>query len=402
MPTVGFLQLPLWHEALRAQLRRCGQEELLRAPVLNAEDSGDGWKNLPPDDFFRFVQVGLHFEGIRSLEQSTDIVITSDASLALKRVLKMPTGTTGVRGALGGLSPLLELFHGDCFQERPTRMLCIADGVANFILNEMEHQERTLEAAVQEAQWQNIAPGNPTRHLHGLVAQERVALLAFVLFGIRLDPDQIFVEGIAKLEQKDIQLARSLDFSLRLLGVIERRETGIEAWVRPCLIPCRYLLSQVRGGMESAYVMRPTTDPIVFSGPGGGKETQTQGILRDWTLFSQRGSFGYPSPEPVFILPHEEIVSGYYVRIAVLNAAATLAQITQVFAEFGIEIQKLMQTGRQLDVAEPDGLVSEVVFFTRPVREGTVSAALQRIRDDVKLAGVKCCYRFESPSARKA
>ncbi|HNV69117.1 MAG TPA: hypothetical protein PKO06_05420, partial [Candidatus Ozemobacteraceae bacterium] len=246
MPTVGFLQLPLWHEALRAQLRQFGQEELLRAPVLNAEDTGDGWKSLSTEEFFRFVQVGLHFEAVRPIAQITDILITSDANLALKRILEFPTGTTGVRGALGGLSPLLDLFNRDCFQDRPRRMLCIADGVTNFVLNEMEHQERTLENAVQEAQWQNIAPGNPTRHLHGLVARERLALLATVLFGIKLSPDQILVEGIAKLEQKDIQLARSLDYSLRLLGAIERRENRIEAWVRPCLIPCRYLLSQVR------------------------------------------------------------------------------------------------------------------------------------------------------------
>ncbi|HNV68311.1 MAG TPA: hypothetical protein PKO06_01340, partial [Candidatus Ozemobacteraceae bacterium] len=159
--------------------------------------------------------------------------------------------------------------------------------------------------------------------------------------------------------------------------------------------------SQVRGGMESAYLLRETADPIVFSGPGGSKETQTRGLLRDWALFSQRGSFGYPELETVEVVPHDEILSGYYVRIAVLNAAATLAQITQVFAEFGVEIQKLMQTGQQLEVSEPDGIVSEVVFFTRPVREGTINAVLQRIRDHVKLAGVKCCYRYESPTPRR-
>lgn len=402
MPNVGFLQLPLWHEALRSQLRKLGQEELLRAPVLNAEDTNGGWKSLEPDEFFRVVQTGFHFEGSRPMEKITDVVITSDPFLGLKRILEKTICTTGIRGTLGGLHPLLDLFSRESFQTRPRRMLCIADGVSNFILNEMEHHHLSLEAAVQEAQWQNIAPGNPTRHLHGLVACERLAILGSVLFGVQLSPEQMLVEGISKLELKDIQLAHSLDFSLRLLGMIERNEQGVEAWVRPCLIPTRYLLSQVRGGMESAYLLRDEHEPIVFSGPGGGKETALQGMLRDWAVFSRQGNFDYPELERVPLLPPEQVQSGFYVRIALLNAAATLAQITQVFAEFGVEIQKLMQTGHQMEAAEPEGMVNEIVFFTRPIYEGTMNAALLKIREEVKLAGVKCCYRFENPVTRKA
>lgn len=154
--------------------------------------------------------------------------------------------------------------------------------------------------------------------------------------------------------------------------------------------------------MESAYLVRDERDPIVFSGPGSGKETQTTGMLRDWAVFSHRGDFGYPALESLQIVASEEIQSGYYVRIALLNAAATLAQITQVFAECGIEIQKLLQTGQQLDIDEPDGMVSEVVFFTRPVRERMINTALHRIREDIKLAGVRSCFRYENPVPKKA
>ena len=396
----GFLNLPPWRGKLRDWLRDMGLTELAQAPVLNAEDLDHGWQSLESEDFLRSVSVGFHVDGGRLPAQWPEVVITSDPQIAGKRLLSTNSLPVGVRGAIGGNHPLLDLFSRGTYQKPPQRLISISDGVVNFILAEMESRNLSLEEALQEAQWQNLAPGNPTRHLHGIFSRDRLALLASILFEAKIPASSIETEGLTRIDRRDIVISQRIGFNIRLLGVVEKHPEGLEAWVRPCLIPDRYLLSQVRGKMEAGYIQRENQLPIIFTGPGSSWEVSMQGMLRDWDSWKKQESFGYEPLHELPLLHSDDVLASYYMRISFMNSGSTISQIMNVFSENGLEIQNLIQAEDVNSVVSVDP-VSELIFFSRSISGASLKKNLKIIREQVKLASVKSVYRYETSVTRR-
>lgn len=395
MNGVGFLNLPSWHEALREQLKKLGKEKLLSVPVLEAEGFDPPWSSISSDDFFSVVETGFHFSEKQITSKETKNLITAVAGFAEERLFQKNNSLTGIRGSIGGCFPMVELCEGNSYLPPFQRLLAITDGVLSFILSEMESSGTSIEDSLREAQWQGVAPGNPIQHIHGLIFRQRFSLLASRIFGIRLPSEQIPVEGISKISREDVAIAQENKFSIRMLGVLERKpDDSFQAWIGPCLLPNRYLLAQIRGGMEAAYLQFSDKTSMVFSGPGTSKEVITRGMLRDLDQLVSQGNFGIPEFRHAPLLASEAHGFNYYLRISLIDFASTLAKISQVFAESGIEIKSISQrsTKHQL-VPEPD--VSEIVLFTKNCLEKNLKTALGKIHQDVKLAGLKACFPYE-------
>ncbi|RCK78707.1 MAG: Homoserine dehydrogenase [Candidatus Ozemobacter sibiricus] len=410
MSTVGFLNLPSWMVELRQFLLEQGQTDLVRAPVLGGEDVERPWAALAPDEFFACVETGLHFPDGRSpvVDRWPARVITADAALASRRWRLRQQATTGVRGAIGGTFPLLDLHHPRAGYPAPRRLLAAPDGVAVAALTEMEHTGRTLEAALQDIQWRNLAPGNATRHLHGLVARDRLALLAGLLFGVDVDPDAIPCEGLTRITPRDVELATRLDMTIRLLAAAELGDGGLSLWVRPVLLPARYLLAQIRSGSEGAYLQRADQSSVFYSGPATGPAVILRGMIRDWL---EPVPMAAPAPTPPAGSATTEsgrsaagMVEGatspasFFLRFALSHFDLTVAQVLNVLAAKGIGIRSLYQPENGGRGPLPDNAghsEPELVVFTRPVEERHLSEALREIRDQIKLATVKTCLRTE-------
>lgn len=395
MSTVGFLNLPPRQEELRSALERLGLEELVRRPVLGRESAEPPWVTLDPAEFFSVVDTGFHFNESRSPREWTPWVITSDATLANSRLENGLADHTGVRGAIGGTFPFLDICGKSVFLPTPRRLLTITDGVAGFILAEMERSGRPLDEAIREAQWQNVAPGNMTRHLHALAARERLALLASSIFGINLSAERILAEGLGQLDARDVAVACSLGYNIRLIGSVEEHEEGFEAWVRPCLLPSRYILAQVRGGSEAAYMQCADGNSQIFIGPGTSFEVSLRGMLRDHQLIQEKGTPGSGRFAPSTLIPSHRQVSGFYIRMTLVNQMSTLAQITNLFAATGVEVRYIVQPDGECVSRETPSGNTELVIFTAPVCDGVLHGALEQVRADVKLAAIKACLRYE-------
>jgi len=395
MGAAGFLNLPLWHDELKKILSAYGVAELIAAPALGKEEAEHLWASLEEEDFFSAVEIGWHFSQRPNPSRWPKWVITSDPALATEKILMSPCDNIGFRGAIGGTFPILDICTPRELFPRPKRLLTVADGISSFILSEMEQTGKSLDEAQSEIQWRNLAPSNMTRHTHGLIARERLALLGSLIFGKALKINEIFVEGFGKIDPRDIKIAKTLNFSVRLIGSVEQRENGIEAWVRPCLIPQKYLLAQAKGGMESAYLQCDADNSFIYTGPGTDNEVVLRGMLRDFKSLVRHGSLGYATLKPADILPKDEIFSSFFLRISIMNFSSTVGQIINLFAEKGIEVRNIFQPGKNLEKGDSAESNGEIVFFTKPNFESAMRKTTEAIGSEIKLATVRSCIRYE-------
>lgn len=311
---VGFLNLPPWAESLVALLRGHRLERLLTCPLLSDDGAAVApdlpWPRLPAAAFAAAVATGLHFDDAPAPAWWPRRVITADSGFAAQRLLVEGVAATGVRAAIGGTYPLLDIHRPEALLPPPRRLLALPDGVTTFLLTAMDQDGLTLDQALAEAQWRGIAPAHATRHLHGLEARDRLCLLASAIFGERLLPADVACEGVLKLDKTDLRIAARLGYHARHLGVVERRDDGsLEAWVQPRLIPARYLLAQVRGGWRPRTCASPTA---VRSSSPGRDATRTSSCAAWWRTSPlpaatprwgrrpgrRRGSCRSPAPAP--------------------------------------------------------------------------------------------------------
>jgi len=394
MGTVGFLNLPKWHGLLRKTFAARGFDDLLCAPVLGSEEVDPPWISLEPDEFFPVVETGFHFSDNRTPVQWPNQVVTSDPLSGFQRIRDGKHLKTGVRGAIGGTYPILDICNPQAGYSSPRRLLTMTDGVAGAVLSEMEHSGSGLELAMKEIQWKNLAPSNSTRHIHGLIARERLALLGALLFRIILDPEQIHVDGFGGIESRDMVISKNFQMTVRLLGVVEKQDQKFSAWVRPVLMPSRYLLAQVRGGAEAAYLQMDDGSSFFFSGSGTSPEVILRGMLWDWKILSTGETGPASNFRGIDLVPYENLVSGFYLRLALLNFETTVSSVLNILAAKGVGIRALFQPDAAKDTIDKDG-EPELVILTRPVREVLIQETLRGIRENVRLASVKACYRLE-------
>ncbi len=403
MESVGFLNLPLDTKELRQTLIDFGASSLLGAPVLGSEEVEKPWTPCEEETFFSGVEAGLHFPDRPNPRGWTKQVITSDSKIALQRISEGMVGKTGIRGAIGGTFPILDIIGNHSWMPLPRRLITITDGVAGFLFHEMESSGKTFDQALQEAQWKKVAPGNPTLHLHSLIARDRLALLASLLFGKKLPAEGIWSQGFGGINPRDFEIGKTLNLSLRLLGVVELRENGFECWVRPCYIPSRYILAQVRGGCEAVYMQCRDDSSFVFTGPGSGFRVSLRGMLKDLQMLASGGQFGYLTPAPAAfphsekVLPIDHCPSQFLLRLSLVNFASTLGQIANAFSEAGVEITRMVH-GREIGYVpqtEGENGQSELLLITDSIPERIMNRIHETIRKEIRLATVKACIRYE-------
>lgn len=399
MLRAGFLNLPSWQEALRASLLAGRHPELLHVPVLNAEDAEPDWSSLGPDEFFGSVDVGFSFADRPPVHRLPDRVITADPELALRLQSERGSDRVGVRGAIGGTWPVLELAGPDSFLRPPRRLTAITDGVANALLTILENGG-TLETAMHEIQWRGLVTGNPTRHLHGLLARQRLCLLASRLFHHPFTPDDVFLEGMNRICAEDLAILRQLRYRMRLIGSVGRGDKGWEAWIRPCVLPESHPLARLEGHREAAQVADDSGESQLFAGPGQTREITVRGMLRDLLEMNRTAtpSVNGSSKEP--LVAAAEIPASYYLRVSLVNFVSTLAQLTELLSRSGIELAAISQTGSlsaPREQVEAGKAVNDLILFTRPVPESILLGATARLGWEIRLATLQACWRLEGP-----
>jgi homoserine dehydrogenase len=220
----------------------------------------------------------------------------------------------------------------------------IINGTTNFILSEMRDKGLSFDDVLKEAQRLGYAEADPTFDIEGVDAAHKATLIASIAYGIPVQFDKAYIEGITKLEASDIKYAEQLGYRIKLLGIAKRREKGIELRVHPTLIPAKRLLANVEGAMNAVMVKGDAVGTTLYYGKGAGAEPTASAVIADLVDVTRLATAdaAHRVPHLAFqpdamsslpILPMSEIETGYYLRLRVEDKPGVLADITRILAD---------------------------------------------------------------------
>lgn len=270
----------------------------------------------------------------------------------------------------------------------------IINGTTNFILSEMRDKGLDFDVVLKEAQRLGYAEADPTFDIEGVDAAHKATLMSAIAFGIPVQFDKAYVEGITKLAGADIRYAEQLGYRIKLLGITKRTDKGIELRVHPSLVPSKRLIANVEGAMNAVVVNGDAVGTTLYYGKGAGSEPTASAVIADLVdiarmdgsdpahrvpaLAFQSSSLAAAGSE-LPVLPMAEVVTSYYLRIRVADEAGVLAKITGLLANAGISIDAVLQ--READEVGGEGSTqTDLIILTHDTREGDMNKALDEIQ----------------------
>ncbi len=270
----------------------------------------------------------------------------------------------------------------------------IINGTTNFILSEMRDKGLDFDVVLKEAQRLGYAEADPTFDIEGVDAAHKATLMSAIAFGIPVQFDKAYVEGITKLAGADIKYAEQLGYRIKLLGITKRTDKGIELRVHPSLVPAKRLIANVEGAMNAVVVNGDAVGTTLYYGKGAGSEPTASAVIADLVDIArlQGADAAHSVPALAFqshtlaaagkelpVLPMSEVVTSYYLRIRVSDEAGVLAKITGILANAGISIDAVLQ--READEVGGEGSTqTDLIILTHDTREGDMNKALDEIQ----------------------
>lgn len=263
----------------------------------------------------------------------------------------------------------------------------IINGTCNFILTEMSEKGRDFNSVLKEAQELGYAEADPSFDVEGIDAAHKLTIIGSIAFGIPLQFEKTYIEGITTIEQQDVVYAAELGYRIKHLGITRKTENGIEMRVHPTLIPHRRLIANVDGVMNAVLVKGDAVGPTLYYGAGAGSEPTASAVIAD-VIDIVRALTSDPEnrvPHLAFqpnelsdtsILPMEEVETAYYLRMQAIDRPGVLAEVTAILGDLGISIEAILQK-------EPEEGASHVpiIFLTQRVQEKNMNEAIEKIKN---------------------
>jgi homoserine dehydrogenase len=289
--------------------------------------------------------------------------------------------------AVAGGIPIIKALREGLTANRIQYIAGIINGTTNYILSEMRERGVDFATALAGAQALGYAESDPTFDIEGIDAAHKLTIMSAIAFGVPMQFDRAYVEGISKLDATDIKYAEDLGYRIKLLGITRRTERGIELRVHPTLISAKRLLASVEGAMNAVEVHGDAVGASLYYGKGAGAEPTASAVVADLVdvtrLHTADPEHRVPhlafQPESLSdtpMLPIDEVTSGYYLRLRVADVTGVLADITRLLADAGISIGAMLQ--RESENIAADG-ETDVVLIAHETLEKNVNAAIVRI-----------------------
>nr|WP_218947831.1 MULTISPECIES: homoserine dehydrogenase [unclassified Acinetobacter] len=302
--------------------------------------------------------------------------------------------------AVAGGIPIIKVMREGLAANKIDWLAGIINGTGNFILTEMRDKGRAFADVLKEAQELGYAEADPTFDVEGIDAAHKLTLLASIAFGIPLQFDKVFTEGISKITAQDVKYAEDLGFRIKHLGIARRAETGIELRVHPTLIPEEQLIANVNGVKNAVLVQANAVGPTLYYGAGAGAGPTASAVVADVVdivrdiSYTEDGAgtipqLAFESLSDLPILPREEMTTGYYIRINAEDQTGVLAEVTSILSREGISIDAILQQSRLKDLIP-------IVILTDPVKEAKMDEALKQIQALPVIHGEIVRIRLES------
>jgi homoserine dehydrogenase len=287
--------------------------------------------------------------------------------------------------AVGGGIPIIKSLREGLSANRIEWIAGIINGTSNFILSEMRDRGTTFGDALTDAQRLGYAEANPTFDIEGVDAAHKLTIMAAIGFGIPMQFESVYTEGISRLTREDIRYAEELGYRIKLLGIAKRKAKGIELRVHPTLIPSRRLIANVEGVMNAILVKGDAVGQTMYYGAGAGAEPTASAVVADLVDVARMMTADpeHRVPHLAFqadrlsdlpILPISEVETSYYFRMRVQDKPGVLADVTRILADFSISIDAMVQ--KEPSAGEEQ---VEIIMLTHLTVEKNVDRALAKI-----------------------
>lgn len=277
----------------------------------------------------------------------------------------------------------------------------IINGTSNFILSEMRDRGASFEEVLKEAQARGYAEADPTFDIEGIDAAHKLTIMSAIAFGIPMQFDKCYTEGISRLTREDIRYAEAFGYRIKLLGITRRRPEGVELRVHPTLVPARQLIANVEGVMNAILVKGDVVGPTLYYGAGAGAEPTASAVVADLVDVTRLHTvdpnnrvphlaFQPDAVQDIPILPMDQVETCYYLRLRALDRPGVLADVTRVLADLEISIDAILQR----EPAEGEDQ-ADIIILTHKTLEARMNAAIGKIEALPTLIGPATRIRLE-------
>ncbi|GHU11639.1 homoserine dehydrogenase [Betaproteobacteria bacterium] len=304
--------------------------------------------------------------------------------------------------AVAGGIPIIKALREGLSANRIQWVAGIINGTTNFILSEMRDKGLPFADVLKEAQRLGYAEADPTFDIEGVDAAHKATIMSAIAFGIPMQFDKAHVEGISKLDAVDIAYAEQLGYRIKLLGIARRREQGVELRVHPTLIPARRLLANVEGAMNAVVVQGDAVGATLYYGKGAGAEPTASAVIADLVDITRLHTadpehrvphlaFQPDQVRDIPVLPIEETITSYYLRLRVVDKPGVLADITRILADSDISIDAMIQKEPGEGESQTD-----IIILTHQTVEKNANAAIAKIEALATVQGKVTRLRLET------
>ncbi|HEY9100947.1 homoserine dehydrogenase [Chitinimonas sp.] len=344
---------------------------------------------------------------LRAIENRKHVVTANKALLALHgNEIFAAAQARGVivafEAAVAGGIPIIKALREGLTANRIEWIAGIINGTSNFILTEMRDKGAAFADVLAQAQKLGYAEADPTFDIEGHDAAHKLTILAALAFGIPMQFDKVYLEGISKLTQEDIAYAEQLGYRIKLLGIARRRSEGVELRVHPTLIPAKRIIANVDGVMNAVVVQGDAVGQTLYSGRGAGSEPTASAVVADLVDVTRLHTADpeHRVPHLAFqpdrlsdlpILPITAVETSYYLRLKAHDQPGVMADVTRILADLGISIDAMMQK----EPAEGEKIV-DIIILTHLAQEARVNQAIAGIEALATISGPVTKLRLEN------
>lgn len=344
---------------------------------------------------------------LSAIENGKHVVTANKALLAkhgneIFRAAQARGVMVAFEAAVAGGIPIIKALREGLTANRIEWIAGIINGTTNFILSEMRDKGSSFADVLKEAQRLGYAETDPTFDIEGIDAAHKLTIMAAIAFGIPMQFDKVYTEGVSRLTREDIRYAEEFGYRIKLLGITKRTKDGIELRVHPTLIPHRRLIANVEGAMNAIVVKGDAVGTTLYYGAGAGAEPTASAVVADLVDVTRMHTADPENRVPHLafrpdrmsdtpILPMGEVETCYYLRMQVLDRPGVLADITRILADLSISIEAMLQ--REPVEGEER---ADIIMLTHGTREKHVNSAIDRIEALQVVSGKVTRIRIES------
>jgi len=327
---------------------------------------------------------------LEALQNGKHVVTANKALIAkhgneLFAVASANNVTLAYEAAIAGGIPIVKAMREGLSANGIEWLAGIINGTGNFILSEMRDKGSAFADVLKQAQELGYAEADPEYDVEGIDAAHKLCILASLAFGMPLNFERVYTEGISKITPLDVTYAEELGYRIKHLGVAKRTADGVEMRVHPTLIPDKRLIANVDGVMNAVLVKGNAVGPTLYYGPGAGADATASAVIADIIdicrqLETPKGNivpalgFTASELEELPVLPIEEVTTAFYLRLSVEDKPGVMAAITTILADHGISIEAVQQKE-----PEQHGANAQVILLTDSIVEKSLLTALEKI-----------------------